>query len=173
MRKGKDFIGLSVVGQDDGTQLGRVRDLIFDHETDQVLALVLGERDLFGLIDAQIVVWHEVQSVGSDVVLVRSGASRIRLQDDERVRHIAETHRETALSGTQIITTDGKHLGTLADMVIDENTGRVMGYEVSGGGVADTLRGKQFLPSPPNLDIGRDAAIAPPSAADALKNPRQ
>jgi uncharacterized protein YrrD len=172
MRKGKDLIGLSVVGQSDGTQLGHVRDLIFDHETDQVLALVLSERDLFGMVAAQIVPWREVQSIGTDVILVPSGASRIRLQDDERVRQIAETHREAVLSGTQILTTDGKHLGTLADMVIDETTGRVEGYEVSGGFVSDTLRGKQFLPAPPGLSIGQDAAIAPPGAAEALKPQR-
>lgn len=170
MRKGKSLLGLSIVGQAEGTQLGRVRDLIFDRDTDEVLALVLGEKDLFGLIDAQIVPWREVQSVGNDVIMVRNSNSRIPLHDEPRVRAVAEAGRETVLSGTQIVTTEGKHLGTLADMVIDEATGRVTGYEVSGGFIADTLRGKKFLPAPPSLKVGADAAIAPPAAAEALKN---
>ena len=167
MRKGKDLIGLSVVGQVDGTRLGHVRDLIFDHDTNRLLALVLSEKDLFGLIDAQVVPWSEVRSIGSDVVLARDAGSRRKLRDDEETREFAT--RETALSGTQILTSEGKHLGTLADMVLDERTGRVLGYEVSGGLVADTLKGKQFLPQPPGLTIGDDVAIAPPAAADELR----
>jgi uncharacterized protein YrrD len=46
-------------------------------------------------------------------------------------------------------------------MVIDETNGRILGYEVSGGFISDTLRGKKFLPAPPGLSIGSHAAIAP------------
>src|SRR5690606_21695626 len=122
---------------------------IFDSDADQLLALVLSEKDLFGLIDAQIVPWREVQSLGTDVILAANAASVRKLRDDEQVRELAT--RETALSGTQILTSDGTQLGTLADMVIDEQTGRVLGYEVSGGLVADTLKGKQFLPQTAGL----------------------
>ena len=55
MRKGKSIIGLNIVSQNDATELGKVRDLIFDHDTDELLALLVSEKDLFGLIDAQIV----------------------------------------------------------------------------------------------------------------------
>ncbi len=170
MRKSKSLIGLSIVGQTDGTQLGRVRDLIFDHEANQVLALVLSERDLFGLVEAHIVPWREVQSVGKDMVLVKNGDSQIPLREDKRVRALIDTHRDTILSGTQIFTSGGEHLGTLADMVIDEQTGRVTGYEMSGGFMADTLHGKKFLPGSTELAFGQDAAIVPPEAADELQN---
>lgn len=169
MRTGKSLLGVAVVGQTDGVKLGNVRDLIFDHETDRVLALVLGEKDLFGLIDAQIVPWRELHTVGKDVLFAQSAASKMRLKDDEVTRNAVGTGRETILSGTQILTTEGKHLGTLADMFIDEKSGMVLGYEVSGGFFSDTLRGKKFLPAPPSLIVGQDAAIAPPEAAALLK----
>ncbi len=168
MRTGKSLLGLAIVSQTDGTGLGHVRDLIFSHETDELLALVLSEKDLFGLIDAQIVPWGEVRNVGKDVIMVSSTASRMKLRDYPRAAHITEG-RETILSGTQILTADGKHLGTLADMCIDEATGLVKGYEVSGGFIADSLHGKKFLPAPPTLTVGHDAAIAPPEAAAKLR----
>ena len=166
MRTGKSLIGMAVVGAADGTQLGHVRDLIFDHDTDQLLALVMDEKDLFGLIDAMIVPWSQVQSMGSSVITARSASSKIKLHDDPSVSSAA--HRETALSGTSILTEQGQHLGTLADACIDETTGQVLGYEVSGGFISDTLRGKKFLPAPPGLEVGKDAAIAPPAAAAQL-----
>ena len=170
MRKGKSLLNLTVVGQSDGTQLGHVRDLIFDHEADQVLGLVLNEKDLFGLIDAQVVPWNQVRSIGSDTILVESSHSKIHLKDDERMRQVTDTHREAVLSGTRILTVDGRQLGTLADTFIEETTGRVLGYEVSGGFIADTLRGKKFLPAPPPLTVGQDAAIAPPEDTAKLEN---
>jgi uncharacterized protein YrrD len=168
MRTGKSLLGLNVVGQADGTALGKVRDLIFSPETDQVIALVLGEKDLFGLLDAQIVPWAEIQSVGQDTVLVRSAASNIKLKEYPLASESAK-ERETILSGTQLLTADGQRLGTLADTCIDEVTGQIVGYEVSGGFIADTLHGKKFLPSPPALSVGQDAAIVPPDAASRLK----
>jgi len=57
-------------------------------------------------------------------------------------------------------------------MVIDEATGKVTGYEVSGGWVADTLRGKKFLPAPPGLTLGENAAIVSSEGAEALQAKR-
>lgn len=168
MRKGKSLIGLSVVGQQDGKKLGTVKDLFFDHESDQLLALVLAEKDLFGLMSTVIVPWREVRSIAGDVVLVANENSPIKLKDDPQAREMA--NRETVLSGTQVLSQDGQQLGTLADMFIDETTGRVVGYEVSGGFFTDTLHGKKFLPAPPGLSIGQDAAIASPQAEAQIKS---
>ena len=162
MRKGKELLGLALVGQQDGKRVGTVKDLLFDHDTDQLLGFLTAEKDLFGLIDALIVPWREVVSIAGDVILVHSEKSRIHLKDDPQAHAMAQ--RETVLSGTQVLGQDGHRIGTLADMFIDETTGRVTGYEVSGGFFADTLRGKKFLPAPPGLTIGRDAAIVSPQA---------
>jgi uncharacterized protein YrrD len=165
--KGKDLLGLSVIGQSDGQQLGHVRDLLFDHDSDQLLALVLANKDLFGLVDALIVPWPEVRDIRGDVVTVQSSQSAIRLGEAPRIRDVAQ--RETTLSGTKVLSEDGKQLGTLADMVIDISDGRIIGFEISQGKIKDTLRGKRFLPAPPGLAIGEDAAIAPPAAEAKLE----
>jgi uncharacterized protein YrrD len=58
-----------------------------------------------------------------------------------------------------VLSDDGENLGTLADMFIDEASGKVVGYIVSNGFFNDTLHGKKFLPAPPGLSVGR----TPPS----------
>lgn len=166
MVKGRDIIGRAVVGQADGARLAWVRDLIFDHETDEVLALVLNDKDMFGLMQARIVPWAQVRQVGSDTVFVESAASVINLKDDARVRGV--TDRQTCLSGTKVITTDGRQIGSLADMCIDETNGHVLGYEISEGFVADTLHGKKFLPQPTEMTLGKDVAVVPPEAANRI-----
>jgi len=167
MRKGKSILGMKVISQADAADLGNVKDLIFDHESDELLALLISEKELFGLIDAQIVPWTEVQNIGPDAIMVISRDSKIRAGDDTNVNRVMT--RETALSGTRILTTDGQDLGTLADMYIDETSGRVVGYEVSGGFFADTVSGKRFMTSPDSISIGSDkVALVPPDVAAQL-----
>lgn len=167
MRKGKSLIGLRVVGQSDGSELGNVWDLVFDHDSDEVLALVLSESHLFGLIKTQVVPWNQVRSIGDDAVLVDSAASKIAAPDAPRINAVME--RGTAFSGSRILSEDGQDLGTLADLHLDEATGRVVGYEVSGGFVSDTLRGKRFLPASSDLKLGADTALVPSGVGAQLE----
>jgi len=171
MRKGKSILGLRVISQPDGIDLGRVKDLVFDHETDELLALLISDKELFGLIDAQIVPWHEVRTIGPDAIMTASVDSKMNAGSDARVKEIMD--RETALSGTKVYTTDGRDLGTLADMYIDEETGRVLGYELSGGFVSDTMTGKQFMQAPGDISIGRDVALVSPEIAEDLEAQKQ
>lgn len=171
MRKGKSILGLKVVSQTDAVHLGKVTDLIFDHHSDELLALLLSDKNLFGLIDAQIVPWNQVVTIGPDAVMVQSAESRMRAGDDARVKDVL--NRQTALSGTRIMTSDGRALGTLADTYIDETTGKVTGYEVSGGFFSDTISGKQFMPALGNMTVGNNnVVVVPAEAAVQLESQR-
>ena len=167
MRKAHTLIGLNVVSQSDGVALGKARDLIFDHDANELIAIVLSDKELFGLIQSQVVPWREVVSVGPHAIIVQSSASKIKVGDDERISEVAQ--RQTSLTGTRVLTTDGQALGTLADVFIEEANGRVAGYEISGGFMSDTLRGKRFLPALDNVQIGKDVAFVPPEAAKQLE----
>jgi uncharacterized protein YrrD len=166
MRKGKNLIGMPVISETDGANLGRVKDLIFDHDANHVLAFLMSERDLFGLIDAQVIPWTEISSLGPDAITVLASTSRVKAGEVAGVRSVM--HRNTALSGTRVYTTDGRALGTLADTFIEEAGGRIQGYELSSGFVSDNMSGKRFLPADYDLSVGRDVALVPPAAASEL-----
>lgn len=167
MRKARSLLGLNVIAQAGGESLGGVRDLMFDSQSSELLAVVLSEKDLFGLIQAQVVPWREVVKVGPDAIIVQSAASKMKAGDDERLSGVVQ--RETTLGGTRIMTTDGQDVGTLADVYIDEATGQVAGYEISGGFLSDTLRGKRFMPAVENVQVGKDVAFVPPEAATQME----
>ena len=171
MRKGHSITGLQVVAQDSGKDLGKVLDLIFDHDADQCLALVLREKGL--LHSAQIVRFENIISIGKDAVLVGSEDSVINPHDDARLRVVLE--RDTHLSGTKILTENGQDLGTFADVYLDEKTGRVVGYEVSGGFVSDTMSGKRYVSAERTHDlrVGDDVLIADPVLASEFEQQAQ
>lgn len=167
MRKGKNILGLQVTSQADGAELGTVKDLIFDHNTDEVIGLLISDKELFGLIDAQVVPWSKVRAIGSKAVMVDNADAKIKAGDDTRINAILD--RNTALSGTKIRTTEGEDLGSFADLYLDENTGRVVGYEVSSGFFSDTMSGKHYMPADSNILMGQDVALVSPQVAAELE----
>jgi len=159
MRKGHSITGLQVLSQNTGKDLGKVLDLIFDHDANQCLALVLREKAL--LQNAQVVRYENIVSIGKDAVIVSADDTVINPLDDSRLRIVLE--RDTHLTGTKIVSESGQDLGSFADVYIDESTGRVVGYEVSGGLVADAMSGKRYIPAErtKELRVGDDMLIAP------------
>ena len=169
MRKGHSITGLQVIAQDTGAHLGPVLDLVFDHDANQCLALLLRDRGLFK--GAQVVLWNDVSTIGKDAVLVRSADTVIDPYDVARLRELMETQNDTHLSGTKIMSEDGRDLGNFGDVYLDETSGQVVGYEVSGGFVSDTMSGKRFVPAArtDDLRVGQDVILAAPSLNSELE----
>jgi hypothetical protein len=54
-------------------------------------------------------------------------------------------------------------------MYIDDETGKIVGYEVSGGFFSDTLSGKRFMQAIPDMPIGKGVAVVPSNVADQFE----
>jgi len=171
MRRGKSIVGLRVISEADGSEMGSVRDLVFDHQAGAVLALVLSEKGLFGLVKTQVVPWDQVLSVGEDAVMVQSAASKIAAPDVPHIKAVME--RQATFAGTHVLSADGQDLGVLSDLQLDEATGRVLGYEVSGGLVSDALSGKRFLPASPDMKLGAGNALVASEVSGQLAAQKQ
>ena len=50
--------------------LGSIRDLIFDNSSHKLIALLLSDRELFGMIDATVVPWTQVREIGPNAIMV-------------------------------------------------------------------------------------------------------
>ncbi len=165
MIKGKDLIGRSVVAISSGHHLDKVQDLVFDHDANQVLALLVDEGGWFR--SAKVVPFEAVQSIGEDAVMVASEDDVVSARDDSRIADLLDT--KVGLIGTQLLTTDGRELGKIADVYFEELSGKVVGYEATGGLFSDLSSGRTFVPAPESISIGDNAAIVPISVAQAME----
>ena len=141
MRKGNSIKGLKVIG-DEGEDLGIVTDLIFDHHNNKCIGLILSEKVDGSARYPQVLPWQEIAIIGRDVVMIRSATSVIRPEDDTKVHAVLQ--RKIYSTTTVIHSEDGSQLGTFGEIYLDV-TGRVVGYEVQGGFVADTISNKYYL----------------------------
>jgi uncharacterized protein YrrD len=144
VRKGKDFIGKTIVAYDSGKKIGNIRDLIFDQSDNSLLGFLIEEGGWFS--DSKVLPLSQVRAISP-------------ARDYPNIQKILE--HNNILNGTRIMTTDGRDLGKLVDFYFDEYTGAIEGYETSGGLFADAYSGRSFVPAFQTLKIGKDVAFVP------------
>jgi uncharacterized protein YrrD len=165
MQKGTDTISLPVIAFDTGERFEKIRDVIFGQHENRVLGFLVDEGGWFN--EAKVVPFQNVQAIGPDGVIVPSKESVVIANTEPAIKGVLE--HKNLLKGTKIMTTDGRDLGTMADVYFDEQTGAVEGYEASGGLFGDAATGRSFVPAPQTLKIGQDVAFVPPETADMME----
>jgi uncharacterized protein YrrD len=165
MQKGTDTISLPVIAFDTGERFEKIRDVIFGQHENRVLGFLVDEGGWFN--EAKVVPFQNVQAIGPDGVIVPSKESVVIANTEPAIKGVLE--HKNVLKGTKIMTTDGRDLGTMADVYFDEQTGAVEGYEASGGLFGDAATGRSFVPAPQTLKIGQDVAFVPPETADMME----
>lgn len=165
MRKGSDLIGKPIIAFDSGERLDNIQDLLFDQNSNQLLGFLVDEGGWFST--ARVLPLENVQSIGQDAIIVPSKNTIVNATQVPAINRILE--RNNVLKGTRIMTTDGRDLGTMADLYFNERTGQVEGYEASGGVFADAYTGRSFVPAPDTIKIGEDVAFVPPETATSME----
>ena len=142
-----------------------MHDVIFDHQANQVLGLLVDEGGWFSA--AKAVPFGQIRSIGEDAIMVADADAVTTTREDGRLKEALES--KSSLIGLTLMTTDGQNLGKIADVFFDEHTGRVEGYEATGGLFADMSSGRTFVPVPESVQIGQDTAIVPVEVANAMQ----
>lgn len=166
MRKGTDVIGKPVVTFDTGRVVDHVKDIIFDHHRNEVIGLLVDEGGW--LSTARSIPMGNVRAIGGDAVLIEKRDDIKRGDEIPVVREVLD-RKQGALKGLKLMTTDGRDLGTMIDLFFDEHTGRVEGYEVSGGIFSDAYSGRSFVPAPRGVRLGDEVAFVEPETAQLME----
>ncbi len=164
MLKGSELIHRQLITRDAGEQVGKVKDLVVDQKGSQILGLLVDEGWLGG---AQVVRWAAVLSVGEDSVVIDSKTSVVKASEDPDVKEVLD--RGDVFEGVHIRTTEGLDLGRFEGFYFDEKSGRILGYELSGG-AGRKKRSRSFLPTPSSFEAGKDVAFVAPDAANTVQD---
>lgn len=124
----------------DGRVVGRVHDLLFSGPGDRVIGLLL-EGGAWRR--RHLIPYEEVGAIGPAAVMLRQPVV-LCANDGQRLARLRRAH--APVIGLRVLTRDGRDLGTVDDVCFDPADGRVQGYLISGGVVADVAEGRGFLP---------------------------
>lgn len=165
MRKGKSIIGTTILSLEDGTKLETVSDLVVDPEGRRVVALVATEGGFMS--SSRVIPSEEITSFGKDAVIVRGRASVVSVSSHPQLRALVE--QDDKILGKKVFTTNGDEQGSIADIYFEEQTGAVVGYEVSGGVLGDASKGTSYLATDEITTIGEDVVYIHPATASVLE----
>lgn len=126
-----DVKGRPVVATDTAETVGSVRGLVVDPETQVITAIhIAGSGD-----NASMLAWDDVAAFGTDAVMAtRADAVRAPAGDAE----LGVAKGDHALTGTRVLSANGRALGTATDAEFDTSNGTVTSVttdrgEFSGG----------------------------------------
>ena len=168
MRKGKSVIGKPILSLADGSRLQTVKDVILGANNDSVVGLLADEGGF--LASSLVVPIEEVSSFGRDAVVVSRRESVIPAKEAPGIASIVSRHQ--SLLGTRVFTETGDDQGKLSDVYFDEPTGRILGFELSGGVFADAAQGMRYVPVEELVRVGPDVAYVHPETAALLEQQR-
>jgi uncharacterized protein YrrD len=159
MQRVTDVVGKPIVSAENGERVGKVSDVLLDEESRHVIGLVVAGGVL---ASEQVVPFSEVQTLGRDAVLVRTSGGVIG-RKAWRQQSVSAS-RSSRLENRPIFTDAGRALGRVRNVQVDETTGDVQGFEVTGRAFEGVLPRQS---ADATAVVGPDAIIVPESLAPA------
>jgi len=145
MIKGREIRTLPVIDLARGKVLGTVQDyLLAANQKIQGLYFQSGEELRFLPLERMV-------NLGRDAVLVQGQKQEFEL--------VTAPDLPQQPAGTWVMTAEGKSLGAIDDIVVEENEGSLIGYEISDGYLMDLLVGRKIVGAANIVTFGKDAVI--------------
>lgn len=157
LRSSHDVLGLPIYATSSGKQIGRVRDMLFDHHQQLFGLLVEGK----GWVKRRSYIPADrIATIGLDAVTV-DNESVIQPLTEEHEDMIGVCSGKRKLKGLPVLTATGSELGRLENVYFLEKVGTLIGYELTDGLLTDLKEGRKALRTAERLTWGDDALIVP------------
>jgi uncharacterized protein YrrD len=145
-------VGMLIYDAASGNKIGRITDFCMV-EPGQVKGLLIDGKGVFHR--NKFLPFEYIKSFGDDGVM----AEALELSSVKKeVGDVFFLHSH-GIKGKSFLTGEGNKLGLLDDVYFDEETGTIVGYEVTDGFFADIAEGKKIILHPSDLIIGKDAVV--------------
>ncbi|HUE75515.1 MAG TPA: PRC-barrel domain-containing protein [Chloroflexota bacterium] len=168
MKRSSELRGLAVVDLDAAEKVGTIDEVILDPESARVAGLVATSgHGLLGGGKQTLIPASSVFAIGTDALTVRSMGELADTSD------LASFPRLSQFTNRKMVTFGGTLVGTVSDVLIDLESGRIIGYafeEHSGkSGIEGIFGGRSERPlgyvrANANLRVGQDLITVPDDA---------
>jgi sporulation protein YlmC with PRC-barrel domain len=171
MIRATELGGRSVVDMDAAEKVGAIEKIILDPEARRVAGfrLTRGASRLGGGGDHVTVPASCVHAIGPDAITIHHAAV-----PESDLARLETLPRVSDVVGRKVVSEDGRMLGTVDDVLIDQENGRIVGYSLGRHSaiekLEDFISGQKkaphaaFLRAEAQLRTGPDLIVAPEDA---------
>lgn len=165
MCRASEILHKPVIVGSSGDCVGHVTNLVFDERQGVCLGAIV-ERGML-IRRTRLLPFADIVSISTHFLVARRHKSLIKPHE---LSVIAEHPVPVPMKQKPLVSTDGRRLGRIVDVHIDEDRGRIEGYELTRGRLAALLRKRTFIPISDGVVAGNDVVVVPNEAADALQS---
>ncbi|MDK2820144.1 MAG: hypothetical protein PWP31_109 [Clostridia bacterium] len=148
MPKGRELVGLPVINEDEGDEIGRVRDILF--EENQIKAFILDNGNW--LRHPRLVYFHDLKDKGPKTFTIVN-KNVLKQEIPEGMKRWQE------IKGFRIYNTAGQDLGLLEDLIVELPSGEIIALEISTGLINDLIDGRKEISLTGEMNWGKDSFI--------------
>jgi len=152
MKKSRKFISMPIVSLEEGLQIGTVRNLVIDPVKMEIAAIIVDQRGWFR--EQKIIPYTKIKSIGNDAITVDQSSSVQRTISLPQMLKLIKEKADPI--GTKVITENGIDLGVVDEYYIDETSGLITGFEISGKFPEGLFKGKAMMPADNVRTLGSD-----------------
>jgi sporulation protein YlmC with PRC-barrel domain len=164
MIKCQDLIGKPIITMNRGEIIAKVKDVLIDPTQFEIAALVLPPSKMFSK-QTMVVPNTVIHVFGKDVVLVKSNEAMVR---DHTLRGVARLLAVVGqMKGCQIATEKGVKVGTLNDVLVDDD-GKIVGYDLSKVFIQGPIAASKRIPFRATRSIGPDMIIVDANKIESI-----
>jgi uncharacterized protein YrrD len=151
--KVSELKGKKIITVPGGDNVGTVEDVLLRPAEQSLGALVVKSPRFGGL---QIALAEDITSFGGDAVTIQSV---YKLKDQALFAESAQMASFRDVSRHPVVTASGNHVGDISDIHLDTETGKITGYEVTGGLFAKILGHSHTIPASSYVRLGKDLLV--------------
>jgi len=126
MKKSQVVIGLPVMSVSEGQQIGEVKDLVVNPQTFTVDYILVSPEPWY--MGMRTMAFGAAIGIGEYALTAEKSSAISMISSNEAVAKLLDG--DVRIKGTQVITKKGRMVGTIGDFYLDEETGKITGYEL-------------------------------------------
>lgn len=127
MKSSKEIIGLKIISINEGKNISKVKDIIINGHDGSLAFFVIDQpSDYFG---ARLIAFADIHGLGDYALIINESSV---IQDVAHNTLAVELlQKDIRIIGAQLLTTQGRLIGEIDEIVIDEATGKISTLEVT------------------------------------------
>ncbi|HET8669072.1 MAG TPA: PRC-barrel domain-containing protein, partial [Candidatus Saccharimonadales bacterium] len=163
MYRGSDFIGKTIVSYETGQREGSIKRLLLNPEHNSVVGFVVQSTTKA----TEILPIEQVKAVGARVVLISQSAATARPGAPSNGTSIGDD--EFFAKQIEILTDDGRDLGTIVDVYIDTESGKIVGYATKNSDYKAYWGSDLYVPMPDEVKVGKEILFVPATTVEHMR----
>lgn len=157
MKSLKEIINLPIISVFEGKEVGKIKNVVIEPKNGKVEYFLVDDQSMFSV---KVVPMSKIMGIGDEALMIETSDLVMDAQKDSKVVDLLG--KNVSVVNSKIFTKKGKNLGSVAEVFIDDENGKILGCEIEKEGM------RKFISSDSVITYGKEVTIVEHDIHDKL-----